>query len=204
MYLSRRALVIAGAATILLGGGTAALAATSSSPVQNGVVHGCYASAGTSGSHPLVLQNVGTACPNGDTAIKWNQKGPAGSPGPAGPVGPQGPQGPAGSLSSNVDYGTLDVSVNGNNPTCTLDQTGGPDSLTAVETDLEGWIYYQGPTCQITGFPGGAVPIITGLDGYSGNPPWVHFTGGGIWISATASPQSGHNWVSFMIIDPSS
>lgn len=198
MRMSRQVLAAGGAAVLLLGGGTAALAATSSSPVQNGVIYGCYTTAATNGSHGLVLQNTGTACPSSDTAIKWNQKGPVG------PAGPQGPQGPPGSLSNNADYGTLDVSVNGNGPTCTLHQTGGPDSLTAVKADLVGWIYYQGPTCQITGFPSGAVPVITGLDGYSGNPPWVHFTGSGIWISATVSPQFGHNWVSFMIIDPSS
>ncbi len=79
MYLSRRALAAGGAATVLLSGGTAALAATIASPVgSNGVIHGCYTTAGTNGSHALVLQNAGTACPHGDTAIKWNQQGPPG------------------------------------------------------------------------------------------------------------------------------
>ena len=74
----RRALVISGAATLLLGGGTAAFATIATSPISGGVIYGCYKTAATNGSHTLVLQNTGTSCPQGDTAIKWNQRGPKG------------------------------------------------------------------------------------------------------------------------------
>ena len=87
----------------VLGLGTDGIAyAAAAGPVSSGVIHGCYTTKASNGSHTLVLQDVGTTCPAGDTAIKWNQKGPAG---PAGPTGPAGPQGPAGA--ANVDRGML-------------------------------------------------------------------------------------------------
>jgi hypothetical protein len=105
MYLSRRALVIAGAVTLLLGGGTVVFATVVGSPISGGVIYGCYKTAAINGSHALVLQDAGKSCPRGDTAITWNQKGaagPQGATGPQGPqgqtgaTGPQGPQGPTG------------------------------------------------------------------------------------------------------------
>jgi hypothetical protein len=89
MHIPQRALAVAGTAMILLGGGTVALAMTSSSPVKDGIVHGCYTKAGTHDSHTLVLQDAGTACPTGDTAVEWNEKGPAGPAGPS-TSGPSG------------------------------------------------------------------------------------------------------------------
>lgn len=56
------------------------------------VVHACY-------SRPTGLVRIvdpGTPCRIGETAISWNQAGPAGSPGVAGPSGPSGPPGAAG------------------------------------------------------------------------------------------------------------
>jgi hypothetical protein len=99
MHLSRKALVVAGVATVLLGIGTAAGAAITSGPVNNGVISGCYVTKPTSGSHALVLDDPGFNCPRGDTAVKWNQQGRPGSAGPQGPAGATGaagPQGPAG------------------------------------------------------------------------------------------------------------
>jgi hypothetical protein len=87
-------IVITGAAVLaLVAGGTAAGAAAAGPIDSSGVIHGCYYPANASGSDKVVLQNVGTNCPSGTTAIKWNQKGPAGPAGPAGPQGPPGPQG---------------------------------------------------------------------------------------------------------------
>lgn len=69
------------------------------------VIHGCYSSQAFHGSHVLVLQDGGTACPNGFTAIQWNEQGspgltgaagPSGAPGAAGPSGATGPSGAAG------------------------------------------------------------------------------------------------------------
>ena len=81
-------LIGTGAAVALVAGGTAAYAVTTGPIDSSGVIHGCYYPANKGGSHKLVLQNAGTSCPTGTTAIKWNQKGPAGPTGPRGPAGP--------------------------------------------------------------------------------------------------------------------
>lgn len=96
-HLTRKTLVIAGAVTLLLGVGSIAAYATVLNPVSSsGVIYGCYTNAAVNGSHALVLQDTGTSCPKGTTAISWNQTGPAGAPGSAGPAGPAGPSGSAG------------------------------------------------------------------------------------------------------------
>src|SRR5690349_5870032 len=48
---------------------------------------------------------IANSCKKGETALTWNQKGPAGAPGTqgaAGAQGPAGPAGPAGKFESNV------------------------------------------------------------------------------------------------------
>jgi hypothetical protein len=113
----RTVLIGAGAALALMAGSAAAYAAIATPIDSSGVIHACYYPA-TGGSHRIVLQNAGTRCPSGTTAVKWNQKGPAGpigQPGPPGlqgPPGQQGPQGPPGvvtgyasSFGSNVALG---------------------------------------------------------------------------------------------------
>ena len=77
MISKRMALVSAGAAVVLAIGGTAAAAVISGPVDGNGVVHGCYSSAAIKGSHVIVLQDAGSTCPNGTTAVSWNQQGPA-------------------------------------------------------------------------------------------------------------------------------
>jgi hypothetical protein len=91
--------VITGAAALaLVAGGTAAGAAIASGPVDSsGVIHGCYTNKADNGSHVFELQNAGTSCPKGTTAITWNQAGQRGATGSAGQAGPAGPTGPAGS-----------------------------------------------------------------------------------------------------------
>ena len=76
-------IVLTGAAALTLAaGGTVAGAAIASGPVSAGVVHACYVTRATSaGGHAIVLQNAGTRCPRGTTALTWNQRGPAGPPG---------------------------------------------------------------------------------------------------------------------------
>src|SRR5581483_10638436 len=73
--------------------GLAAVAgvAYASIPGSDGVIHGCYAKTGA-----LSVIDSAKRCPNGTTALNWNQQGPQGVPGAAGPAGPAGPQGPAG------------------------------------------------------------------------------------------------------------
>jgi hypothetical protein len=93
-----RLMVIGAAALIVVAGATAAAAAVAvaASPIRSGVIHGCWATKAVHGSHVIKLQNAGTRCPRGTTAISWNQKGPAGPTGATGPRGASGPRGPAG------------------------------------------------------------------------------------------------------------
>jgi hypothetical protein len=94
---SKRAGIISGlVALALTGAGVAGAAIASSGPVSSGVISGCYTNQALNGSHVFVLQDAGTACPKGTTAISWNQTGPAGAAGPAGPAGAIGAAGPAG------------------------------------------------------------------------------------------------------------
>lgn len=98
MHLTKRAVLVAGAAcALLIGGGTAGAAIMASGPVSSsGVIDGCYTNAEVNGSHVFVLQDQGTTCPKGTTAVSWNQTGPTGPAGPTGPTGATGPAGPAG------------------------------------------------------------------------------------------------------------
>ena len=95
--------VIVGAATLALGAGTGIAAAsmrTSPSPVDSsGSVHGCWTNRAVNGSHVFVLQDAGTQCPKGTTAISWNEEGRPGPPGPSGRAGQPG----AGSGVSSLD-----------------------------------------------------------------------------------------------------
>jgi collagen triple helix repeat protein len=161
---TRTVLLATGATIALTVGGSTAYAAVAGSPVSSGVVHGCYTNAEVNGSHALVLQDAGTTCPKGTTAVSWNQTGPAGPVGPAGPagatgatgpagaagpagpagatgpaggVGPEGPQGPAGTSSVDALNGTT-CNAAGSNPGALQVTYGsnGSVSLTCVPTTL--------------------------------------------------------------------
>jgi hypothetical protein len=196
MYLPRRMLLITGAASLLLGGGTGAFAAMVTGPVNGGVIYGCYVTRGDSGRHPLVLQNKGTICANGDTAVKWRQKGPRGSAGPAGPPGPVGP--------SDIDYGIVQIiEGSGSSYTCNFTQAGGPDSLSITPAT----VYTQEgntPSCEISGFPVGAVPTVTPIDPDLSQSEYVGFSAGQPLNVAIAYGPLGRevNEFTFMIIDP--
>lgn len=86
-----RTIMIATGATIALIGTGTAYAAVAGPIDSSGVIHGCYKTTATANSHAVVLDDAGTACPSGYTAIKWNQKGPTGPTGPQAPAGPAGP-----------------------------------------------------------------------------------------------------------------
>ena len=89
--------IISGAAVLaFMAGGTAVGAAVASGPIGAwGVIHGCYKTkAAPSGSHAFVLQDAGTECAPGRTAISWNQQGPAGPPGRSGVVSMGNQSGP--------------------------------------------------------------------------------------------------------------
>jgi hypothetical protein len=77
----RRVVVIALSATVLAGVGTAAATVIrhTSSPVSGDVVNACYkTTAASNGSHAVVLENTGHACPTGYTDVTWNHAGPSG------------------------------------------------------------------------------------------------------------------------------
>ena len=92
----RTVLIATGAAIALLAGGTTAYAAAAGPVDGSGVIHGCYTNKALNGSHAFVLQDAGSNCPQGTTAISWNQQGPAGAQGPQGPAGPKGDTGAQG------------------------------------------------------------------------------------------------------------
>jgi hypothetical protein len=105
--LGLRKMLVTGAVSVaLVAGGTAAGAAIASGPVDSsGVIHGCWTNAAINGTHVFVLQDAGTNCPRGTTAISWNQTGPQGPAGPAGTVGAAGPAGPAGPIGNTGPAG---------------------------------------------------------------------------------------------------
>ena len=128
-------LISAGTGLALLAGGTAAGAAIAGGPVDgSGMIHGCYTNKAFNGSHVFVLQDAGTTCPNGTTAVEWNQQGqagPAGPQGPAGNDGAQGPAGPAGPVGpSTAGPSGLDaIVVNAHTP------AGGSEALASCPSD---------------------------------------------------------------------
>ena len=76
------------ATTFAVGGGATGAVVANHGVVTSGVIHACYTTRATrGGSHVVVLQNSGTRCPSGFTAITW----PAGPPCPPGhePSAPQ-------------------------------------------------------------------------------------------------------------------
>lgn len=104
---SRVSAFVAGLLGAVFGVGVV-VAATSGIPGPDGVIHGCYGVAGA-----LRVVPAGTQCLATETALPWNQTGPAG---PAGPQGPQGPQG-----TGNAAYGTGNgAQLSPSAPTATL------------------------------------------------------------------------------------
>ena len=101
-----RVAITGATALALVAGGTAAGAAIAAGPVDgSGVIHGCWTNAAVNGTHVFVLQDAGTTCPKGTTAISWDQTGPAGPAGPTGATGATGPAGPAGPIGATGAIG---------------------------------------------------------------------------------------------------
>jgi hypothetical protein len=101
-----RLMVIRAAALIVVAGATAAGAAVAAGPISSGVIHGCWTNKAVHGSHVIKLQNAGTRCPRGTTAISWNHKGPAGPTGATGATGPRGAAGAQGTAGPGFDFQT--------------------------------------------------------------------------------------------------
>src|SRR5258708_37139638 len=87
----RNVIITASAGLALVLAGTAAGAAIASSPVSSGVVHACYTTRASHGSHAGVLQNAGTSRPAGTTAVTWNQQGGTSARGATGSTRPAVP-----------------------------------------------------------------------------------------------------------------
>lgn len=79
-------------AVVLAAGGVA----YATIPSANGTIHACYSD--TSGALRVVDGDAvgGGRCPDRETALTWNQKGPTGPAGADGATGLQGPAGPTG------------------------------------------------------------------------------------------------------------
>lgn len=130
-------LISAGAGLALVAAGTAAGAAIAGPIDGSGVIYGCYYKANNAGSHTLVLQDVGTTCPNNTTAIKWNQTGPQGPAGPKGDTGATGPAGPVGATGAAGPAGaTGPAGPAGADGKTVLNGTGVPASTVGNDGDF--------------------------------------------------------------------
>ena len=152
MVKLRSKFVIVGAATLALGAGTGIAAASmriSPSPVgSSGTIHGCWTNRAVNGSHVFVLQDVGTQCPKGTTAISWNEEGRPGPPGPSGQAGQPGASSGVSSLdqlngipcehgagTTSISYGSNgDVSIRCIGPTTRVTATPTFPPTTAAPT----------------------------------------------------------------------
>jgi hypothetical protein len=146
-------ILFAAAVGVGLVSGSVAAAAVSPTPIDsNGVIHGCWTNAAINGTHAFVLQNAGTNCPAGTTAISWNQTGPqgpagqtgatgaqgpqgqTGQPGATGATGPQGPQGATGAQGPAGPQGTAGTA--GTNGNTVLNGTGAPSASIGNDGDF--------------------------------------------------------------------
>jgi Collagen triple helix repeat (20 copies) len=214
-----RAVITGAAALALVAGGTAAIAAIASGPVDSsGVIHGCWTNAAVNGTHVFVLQDAGTTCPKGTTAITWNQQGPTGpagaagpegppgpagndgAQGPAGPAGPTGPQGATGpqgpSGTSGIDGGQVQANGFGGSGGCTSTSSFGPDSVI---------VQGEGPAgdCEVSGLPAGMTVEVTAVDPNGGGSvlvPYVatHSTSFEVLLfseSGSVASTGAFNWI---------
>jgi hypothetical protein len=99
--LRRRTVIVplAAALVLVVGGGIA----YANIPDGGKVIHGCYKD--LSGSLRGIDTEAGESCSNSETALPWNQSGPAGATGaqgPTGATGATGPTGPSGAASTRT------------------------------------------------------------------------------------------------------
>lgn len=194
-----RTVVIAGTTALVLAAGaslaTAAVMSSAGPVDSSGVIHGCWTDHAVNGSHTFVLQNVGSRCPTGTTAISWNKSGPpgpTGSPGPSGPSGPPGPSGAAGTVSSldqlngipcDSGAGTTQLSYGDNGSVSITCAT--PTPTTTGSTSSSGSATASPDNTQATAqaLPGmecgGSPAVVTG-DNLAGTSGWWRFSSVGL------------------------
>lgn len=88
--IRRVALAVTAVATVAIAGGVTYAVAQIGG---GGVINGCYKS---QNGQLRLIDPATDSCHPSETAISWNQTGPAGPKGDPGPQGPAGPAGPAG------------------------------------------------------------------------------------------------------------
>jgi hypothetical protein len=171
------ALVAGGGTALAASSGGTAAAASAGPESSAGLITGCYTNAAVSGSHAVVLQDGGTTCPKGTSAISWNEQGPTGATGAQGATGPAGTNGAnvvtsPGTPSGACNTGDTDIDLaDGEVYTCTaaawtdtgssiegsgfLSSDGQPTgSCTVGDSDVDyttGEVY----ACQLAGFING-------------------------------------------------
>jgi hypothetical protein len=177
----RTVLAATGAAIALVAGTTTAYAAAAGGPVDSsGVIHGCWTNAAINGTHVLVLQDAGTTCPKGTTAISWNQQGPAGPAGATGPAGPAGTTGPAGPQGLKGDKGDPGAAgAPGTGATVASLASGDPNCATGGTSVTDG----NGNTAYACN----GVPGPQGLNGDKGDPGAAGAPGTGATVASLAS-----------------
>ena len=120
--MQRRFLAVALVGLLVLAGAAALQAATA----DDGVINACK-----HGRHGLVrIVSAPGDCKGLETALSWNQQGPAGPAGPAGPTGPAGPAGPPG------PGGIADVDALDGTACTTFDGDDGTIDVGITATDL--------------------------------------------------------------------
>jgi hypothetical protein len=88
IFKGRRTAIVMGTAAAVAAAGATTWAAI---PDTGGAITSCYSN--TSGAMRVVDSATTTACPTGETQLKFNQRGQTGPTGPRGAAGPAGPVG---------------------------------------------------------------------------------------------------------------
>lgn len=150
MTVKRPAIILVSVASgfaLLAAGATTADAAITGPIDSSGIIHACYSNTTANGRHAVLLEDVGTSCPKGMTAITWNQKGPQGPAGPTGPAGPQGLPGPKGDTGATGAPGTgaTVASLATGDPNCATGGTSVTDGNGTTAYACNGAAGPQGP-----------------------------------------------------------
>jgi type VI secretion system secreted protein Hcp len=140
----KRAMRIALPTLAALGAGAAV--GVAAIPSADGTIHACITDA--TGAIRIIdaEANPAPTCGQGESALNWNQRGPAGAAGPAGPAGAQGPQGDQGPRGATGDSGPAGFSSpsssssssdnnSSNNSFSTPSQAGGPSADMFLKLD---------------------------------------------------------------------
>lgn len=116
-WLKQHARAVSILVTGVIIGGAGSAIVMAAIPGPNGVIHACYSNNTPllgNGSGAVRIIDSAATCKSNETAITWNQQGPAGSQGPTGPQGPAGPGGMERAyLRINTD-GTMDTNYSQN------------------------------------------------------------------------------------------